>query len=109
MSHRVIIQPGAFDDLDEAYEYLSTRYSVQTATAWYNGFLDALYSLSENPLRFGYARENYKFAAEIRQLLYRRHQNVHHALYTVENDTVRILCIRHSAQRDVRPEDISGS
>ena len=27
MSYRVIIQPRAFDDLDEAYEYLSTRYS----------------------------------------------------------------------------------
>ena len=108
MSFRVIIQPRAFDDLDEAYQYLSTRYSAATATAWYNGFLDSLYSLGENPLRFGYARENHKFAGEIRQLLYRRHKTVHRALYTVEDDAVRILCIRHSAQRDVRPEDISG-
>ena len=108
MSYRVIIQPRAFDDLDKAYEYLSTRYSAQTATAWYNGFIETLYSLSENPLRFGYARENHKFAAEIRQLLYRRHKNVHRALYAVEGDAVRILCIRHSAQRDVTPEDISG-
>ncbi len=108
MSFKVIIQPRALSDLDEAYRYLAQRYSSESATDWYNGFVKDLYSLDENPLRFGFARENRAFDVDIRQLLYRRHKNVHRALYTVDGGKVRILCIRHSSQRNVTPEDLAS-
>jgi plasmid stabilization system protein ParE len=107
MTWCVIIQPRALRDLDEAYQYLSSHYSVETAATWYTGFLETLYSLDENPLRFGFARENGSFDIEIREVLYRRHRSVHRALYTVQGDAVRILCVRHSAQNDVMPDDVS--
>ena len=108
MSFKVIIQPRALRDLDDGYQYLADCYSVKSAINWYNGFLIRLKSLEKNPLRFGFARESRQFENDIRQILYRRHKNVHRALYVVEDDIVRILCIRHSAQSDVKPEDLSG-
>ncbi len=106
MNFQVVVQPRAFRDLDEIYEYLRERYSVVVANEWYNGFMQELGSLEKHPLRFGLARESRKLDIEVHQLLYRRFSHVHRALYMVDGEEVRILCVRHSAQEDVSPDEI---
>jgi plasmid stabilization system protein ParE len=108
MSYRVIIQPSAFDDLDETLTYLTKHYSPATAAAWYDGCLAAIESLTESPERCSRARESGKLGVEIRQLLYRRHQSVYRILFTLRENSVRVLYVRHSARDDMTPRDLGN-
>jgi plasmid stabilization system protein ParE len=69
MKYEVVLTDGAARQLDEACGWYVQNAS-HVANDWYNGFLDALNSLEENPERFSLARENDVFPVEIRQLLY---------------------------------------
>ena len=42
------------------------------------------------------------------QLLYGRRSGVYRALFTIEERTVHVLHIRHSAQEELRPEDLAS-
>ncbi len=106
MSVRVVIQPPAFDDLDETLTCLSKRYSPATAAAWYEGCLAAIESLAENPERCSRARESDKLGVEIRQLLYRRHRSVYRILFALRENSVRVLYVRHSARDDMSPREL---
>ena len=37
--YRLIIEPPAFDDLDESYQWIKQR-SPEAAVRWFNGFVD---------------------------------------------------------------------
>jgi hypothetical protein len=41
--YRLIIQPPAFDDLDEACQWIGARVP-EAAARWFNGFVEALNS-----------------------------------------------------------------
>jgi plasmid stabilization system protein ParE len=107
MKYRIIIQPTAFNDLDETYLYLAKHYSPESAGAWHRGCIEAMQTLADQPQRHVLARESAKLGVDIRQLLYRRHQSVYRILFTVEPTTVRVLCIRHAARDEIVDEDIS--
>ena len=104
--YRLIIQPPAFDDLDAAYEWIHAR-APRAAARWFNGFVDALRSLTESPERCGLAPENDAVRPEIRQLLYGRRSGVYRALFTITGQDVRVLHIRHAARETLSAEDLS--
>jgi len=80
--------------------------SQSAADAWYNGFLDALASLQQNPARCPPAHENPRFPIDLRQLNYGSGRRLtHRILFTIRPDTVVIYAVRHVAQQDWRPED----
>jgi plasmid stabilization system protein ParE len=106
MTYRVIIQPSAFADLEETLDYLAKHYSLESSEAWYAGCLAALESLAKNPHRCGIAKEAAKIGVEIRQCLYRRHHSVYRILFTIREDAVRVLYVRHSARDDMAPRDL---
>ena len=66
MSYRVILNERADAQLEAAYRWWLERRSAEQAARWYNGFLDSLRSLSENPERCALARENAKFPMPVR-------------------------------------------
>jgi plasmid stabilization system protein ParE len=66
--------------------------------------LKALRSLAEHPQRCSLAPENEVFEEEIRQLLYGKRQNVSRILFTIREQTVYILHIRHAARPFLQPE-----
>ncbi len=77
-------------------------YSPEFAGEWQEGLEAAIESLTEMPRRCRLAPEDDLHSAEIRQLLYRSHR----VLFTLvdtdndgEEDTVRILHVRHGARR----------
>lgn len=109
MTYRVIVQPRALADVDDAYMYLAETYSPQAAMAWYVGCMSAIESLSGQPQRCQIARESATIGAEVRQLIYRRYRSVHRILFAIRDDAVRILCVRHAARDDVTAEDLGVS
>jgi plasmid stabilization system protein ParE len=104
MTFQVVLTDRAARDLDEAYRWYAER-APQAAVDWYNGFLNALDSLSMNPERCSYALERDKVPVEIRQLLYGR-QRSYRAIYLIRAQTVVVLHIRHTARRDASREEL---
>jgi plasmid stabilization system protein ParE len=105
---KVIIQPVALDELRSACEWIAER-SPESALRWYEDFIAALESLESNPKRCGLAPENGCIPAELRQLAYGKRSGCYRAIFTVEENAVRVLHIRHAARLPLRPEDFGES
>ncbi|MBN2023869.1 MAG: type II toxin-antitoxin system RelE/ParE family toxin [Pirellulales bacterium] len=105
--YRLIIQPPAFDDLDEAYQWIREQ-APEAAARWFNGFVEALNSLITSPERCGLAPENDAVEPEIRQLLYGRRSGVYRALFTITRNEVHVLHIRHAARQTMTAEEFSN-
>ena len=105
MKYRVIVQPPALADLEEAYEWAAKR-APQTAARWYNRFENALQTLDTNPQRCGIAPENEAVEPKIRQFLFGKKPNVFRALFTVEGSNVRVLHIRRASRRVMIADEI---
>lgn len=107
MTYRVLLNDRAEQQLESAYRWWLDNRSPEQAARWYNGFLDSLQSLRENPERCGEAHESVKFLLAVRELLYRHGNSVtHRALFTVREDVVFVFSVRHVAQHDVSPDDL---
>jgi len=104
MTHQVLLGDRAAKDLEDAYCWYAKR-SAENAARWYNGFLDAIQTLASHPERCPRAPESHKFPMEVRQLLYGRRRSWR-ALFTIREETVVVLHIRHTARRDLGPDDL---
>jgi plasmid stabilization system protein ParE len=102
--YRVIIQPEAEQGIKDAYLWLS-RSSPRQARIWLEGLYKSILSLEQMPSRCSLAFENSFFAEEIRQLIYGKGRNTYRILFTVTEDKVQILFVRHSAQKPLLPDD----
>jgi plasmid stabilization system protein ParE len=105
MTYRVITQPTAEAEVEDAYRWLHHQ-SSGAAVRWYRGLREAIESLESNPQRCPIAPESAFFGEEIRQLLYGKRRGVYRILFTVEEDVVSVLFVRHSARQVLRPEQI---
>jgi plasmid stabilization system protein ParE len=109
MPFRVDIAPSALADAGEAYLWMRER-SHSEATDWYNGLLEAIFSLESFPTRCRLAAESEDLGIEIRQLLYGKGGTVYRILFTIPGeDVVRVFHIRHTARDRLRPEDVEGA
>jgi plasmid stabilization system protein ParE len=104
MKYKLIIQPPAMADLDEAYRWIAER-SPGNAARWFNRFLEALSTLEQSPNRCGIAPESEQIGREIRQLLHGRRGGVYRALFVIEKNEVHVLHIRHAARDTMSPEE----
>ena len=102
--YRVIIQPEAEQGIKDAYLWLSTS-SPRQARLWLEGLYKSIMSLEQMPLRCSLAFESSFFGEEIRQLIYGKGRNTYRILFTVIEDRVQVLFVRHSAQKPLLPED----
>ena len=102
MKYRVIIQPPAHADIEEAYQWIRQD-SPTYADRWHDSLTEAVNSLEAFPERCGLAPESEFFDEEIRQLLY----GVYRVLFVVRERTVYVLHVRHGAQEPLEPEDES--
>lgn len=104
MAYEVRFTERAFRDLDDAYQWIAER-APEAAVRWYDGFIDALFSLKEFPERCQFAPENPKLPGQVRQVLYgKRHS--YRALFTIQGSQVVVLHIRHTARDAVQPDDL---
>ena len=98
MTCHVLIQPQAEAEIETAYLW-KRDHAPQAATRWFAGIVEAINSLDQFPARCPLAPENEHFPQEIRQLLYGPRHDVYRILFTIQNDAVHVLHIRHSAQQ----------
>lgn len=103
MTYRVIIQPTAEAELDAAYRRIRAR-APAAADRWFHGIVEAINTLQDFPARCPLAPENGHFAEEIRQLLYGRRRDRYRILFTIGEESVHVLHIRHGAQRYLHEE-----
>ncbi len=100
MPFQVEYTTAARTDLDQAYQWISEQSaSPETAFRWFNEISQAIASLDQNPQRCGLAPEDDYFTQEIRQLLHGKPADRYRILFTIDEKTVVILHIRHSARR----------
>jgi plasmid stabilization system protein ParE len=74
--------------------------SPGAAGDWYLDIITASRSLEISPARCATAFENQFFEEEIRQLLCGKYR----ILFEIDGDTVRILHVRHTARRPLKPK-----
>jgi plasmid stabilization system protein ParE len=107
MSYRVIVQPPAQADIEAAYLYIRER-APATADRWLDGLEKAIAELDRLPKRCGLARESKEFTEEIRQFLYGRGYWKYRILFVIRGKAVRVLHVRHGAQRAMRADEIES-
>jgi toxin ParE1/3/4 len=102
VKYRVIIQPPAAADMDEAYEWILGHVPA-SAVNWFNGIEAAIQTLENFPQRCPLAEESRAFDLEIRQLVYGKRVGAYRVLFTIVQDAVHILHVRHGRRRRLRP------
>lgn len=101
MRYRLRFTQSARRELREAFRWIARR-SPGRARAWQAGAIEAAESLTTLPRRCSLAPEGDAVGIEIRQLLYGDYR----ILFAIDSDLVRILHVRHGAQRPLTPDDI---
>ena len=106
MPYEILLSEPAEAEAQAAFLWLS-RFSPDFAGEWYDGFLKAIASLSVFPGRCPLAPENDDFPDRVvRQYLYLKGRTVYRILFDVmDEDTVRIMHVRHASQPPVGRED----
>ena len=96
--YHVEITATAEAELREAYLWIRED-APERAVRWRKGLLKQIERLETLPERCPFAPENAFFAEEIRQLLYGRRSGVYRILFTIDEDIVFVLHIRHRARQ----------
>ena len=98
---KILVASPAEADIEEAYLYIA-KDSPDNAVKWRVGLLAAAETLETFPERCPLAPENGPFAFEIRQFLYGSYR----LLFTIRQDAVVILHVRHGAREWMKPDEI---
>ena len=109
MSLRLVITEQAEREMQSAFNWWAEHRSKRQADRWYAGLAKAIADLSENPERNSQSRERDRFAYAIRDVLFGLGRRpTHRAVFTIRGEEVVVLTVRHVAQRDFSPDDISS-
>ena len=95
--YQVIILPAAERDIGEAYEWLAEQ-DNEAAIRWYNRLLEVIFSLDTFPERCPLAPESEFLNSEIREIFHGRRQYKYRILFTVSENEVHVLHVRHGAR-----------
>lgn len=99
MAFRVEPSAQAQQDLNDILEWLVEQGAGEAALRWFFKLEEAIASLSEMPHRYPLAPESKEFPFDVRQLVYGRRPHQYRVLYTIEDDMVIVLYIRHGRRR----------
>ena len=107
MIHRVEYTERSRRHLLEAVEWIAIR-APMAAKRWLDDLEEAVSRLQEHPERFRYAPENEHHDVEIRQLLFGKRRGQYRILFTVEEERVVILDVRHSMCQRLGPGELDS-
>ena len=100
MKFQVKLTRNAKLGIESAYLWLK-QYNQAYADQWFRNLMNSIATLQDKPKRCALARENDNFPEEIRQLIYGKSRNKYRIIFTVQEQIVYILYIRHSAQSEI--------
>ncbi|WP_231516768.1 type II toxin-antitoxin system RelE/ParE family toxin [Planktothrix paucivesiculata] len=87
-------------EIESAYLWLKNL-NPNYADQWFRDLMNTIATLQDQPKRFALARENDDFPEEIRQIIYGKSRNKYRIIFTIREDIVYILYLRHSAQSSI--------
>ena len=93
----VIVELPAQQDIAEARLWLAER-EPDAAERWFDSIYDTIGSLEIFPERCPLAPENKFLKTEIREIFHGRRQNKYRILFTVSENEVHVLHVRHGAR-----------
>ena len=93
----VIILPAAERDIGKIYAGIS-EFDADTAARWYNRLMEVIFSLDIFPEHCPLAPENKFLKTEIREIFHGRRQHKYRILFTVSENEVHVLHVRHGAR-----------
>lgn len=97
MEFQVKLTRNAKLEIESAYLWLKNL-NPNYADQWFRDLMNTIATLQDKPKRFALARENDDFPEEIRQIVYGKSINKYRIIFTIREDIVYILYLRHSAQ-----------
>ncbi|MEX0802239.1 MAG: type II toxin-antitoxin system RelE/ParE family toxin [Candidatus Binatia bacterium] len=104
MKYKVRLTDEAKQNVRAIVAWYAERSQV-AADRWYNGFVELLDSLAEDPHRHPLALENPRFPIELRQLNYGSGRRItHRIIFAIRQTIVVVYSVRHAAQDEWRPE-----
>ena len=107
MSFHVELTASAYADLDRLMVWLEERSSPAAADRLSERFYKALDRLETRPFTCGIAYESRNFPTEVRHLLFEVWKGKpYRALFCVQNDVVKVICIRAPGEKPVKAKDI---
>lgn len=105
MAFRVDITETALADAEDFVEYVRReKRDAAGAERWWNGLLDALFSLEQRPGRGSLLVEAALRTRGLRQILYHSHRIVFDL--DEQREIVRVLRIYHASRRELRQRDV---
>lgn len=100
MSYSIALEEEAQHDIEAVTAWMA-QYSPEKATMWCFDIQEAIESLQDSPFRCPRAPESESFGADIRHLIFGKYR----ILFTVIDETVHVLRVRHGAQDVLRPDE----
>jgi plasmid stabilization system protein ParE len=108
MSFRVLISQTAERDIHQAVAWWSDHRSRAEAERWYERIYPAIATLSRCPERCPLAPESDLLVTELRHLHFGvRRKTTHRIVFTIQDQEVIILRVRHVAQRELESDDLT--
>ena len=99
VEYQIVFSPFAKEDLDSTLAWLAEE-APEKVAEWYESIKAHIKTLKLLPEAHPLAPENGLWGTEeLRQLLFQAYPSKYRIIYTLKDDTVQILSIRHGATR----------
>jgi len=103
----VLVRPRAEQQLLEIAKWWAENRSTEQADQWLTGIVDGIKSLADSADKCPLASESTGLPFEVRELRFGLSSRpTHRVLFTIREDCVYVILIRHLAQRPIDIEDL---
>lgn len=107
--YQVIITRRAETDIDRIHVWWADHRDQDQATRWYTAIRPAIEQLHDNPERFPRSPECELFEIELRDQYFGiGSRKTHRIVFTIRDDSVLVLRVRHMAQSLLSDDDIDS-
>lgn len=108
MKYTIVNTRRADRDLLAAARWWAENRSPTQADRWLAGIQEKIGSLAKSPLRCPLAPEHGRFSTELRELHFGENRRpTHRVIFTVADDMVLVLAVRHVAQDELQADDLA--
>lgn len=101
MEYRIELARRAEQDIEGDFQYIHAE-APAAAVKWRHGIYDKIKLLRTYPTGYGFAPENEDARCELCQTLYKQWR----ILFTVREETVHVLTVRHGARQFLSAEEL---
>jgi len=105
MARQVNLQPGVYADIREIAGFIARRVSPLSAARWHARIHAAIGRLATGADQWPEADEAVAQGANLREMLSGKRPHVYRVLFTLDDQNVNVLRVRHAAQDRLTPDD----